>query len=249
VTSKQTHCELTKSATAVVSAKFMKKKVVNVQQLWLDGKRHPKIGTLTLLPSESGSVYPIIPSTKKMREWQQEDPWNKQDVSAQEFWRWFEATERARDMRDLVLYGGDYAELADLAPTMRRSQMQAQLMGSHSAMYQRLLASIILPETSSIGGSPGIPIVGVAAPSSLLQIPAIGIRKRTIFELGALGLLRDSDGKGNWSSIEDEVALADCDSKTCEEIRDLVKELKKEETILNARVFALRKKIAAEGGT
>lgn len=82
--------------------------------------------------------------------------------------------------------------------------------------------------------------------SSLIQIPAIGARKRTLFQLGAVGLLRESDFRGNWLALEDAAAAADCDSEVSRKICDMVQLLKRDERVLNDRIATLRRRIAED---
>lgn len=89
-----------------------------------------------------------------------------------------------------------------------------------------------------------LPLPEEAPASSLIQIPTISARKRTLFELGAVGLLRDSDGRGNWLSLEDDAAAADCDSEVSREIHSMVAVLKREELALNDRIAVLRRRIS-----
>lgn len=112
-------------AMAIVAAEFMEEKEDEpVGLMWLDGLRHPKIGTLGLPRS---TVHPQPPLTgKRLRAWMQQEPWNKEYTCARDFWQWFESSnilapvQGVCDMRDLELFGGDYGVLGDTGPLPRK---------------------------------------------------------------------------------------------------------------------------------
>jgi hypothetical protein len=78
-------------------------------------------------------------------------------------------------------------------------------------------------------------------PSTIVPIPNLGIRKRTLLELGTLGLLRELDG--DWLALEEEASTTDLDSEISREIRALIQVLKNEERIINAHISCLKGRV------
>lgn len=283
---------------ALVEESFMHKKIPDVISIWLDGARHPRIGTLGLPLSHSN--HPPPPYTgKRLRTWQQLEPWNRErpnpennatkrstldHVGSQQFWEWLESMSVVypNDMRNLALLGGDYNVIGDLGPVQAHSgdpeaenameYSQALLppppptassIGSRewvgslindgttsslpgekgageSFFYQRLLASIILPD-----GQPHPLIDTTPAITSRVDLSDISLRKRTILELGSTGLLRDTDGDGNWLSVEDNASASDVDSEICRELRAAMRRLRREELSVNGMIAGLRRRLEA----
>jgi hypothetical protein len=78
-------------------------------------------------------------------------------------------------------------------------------------------------------------------PSAVIPIPNMGIRKRTLIELGTLGVLRELDG--DWLALEEEASATDLDSEISRETRALIQVLKNEERIVNAHISRLRRRV------
>jgi len=299
----------TRGTLASVSESFMEKPSLDPGAMWLDGSRHPKVGVLGPTPSWFNNHLPVAYTGKRLKTWQQTEPWNREKVGADgakvldltntgDFWEWLEnnalAPPATSDLSDLTLLGERNREIGTLtqisgppnydfgvpvAPPISevisphcvgsRSWVQSKLSncsssgssssssGSNTAtagtnpspdeslFYQRLVASVILPDSSYPPSSQKfiVPASQLTAQSTQFSIPEIGLRKRTLIELGAVGLLRESDGDGNWLSLEVAAAKSDKDSQVCREIRSDTELLKRQELLVNPQIALLRKRL------
>jgi len=124
-----------------------------------------------------------------------------------------------------------------------------------SYFYQRLLASIILPVEGSSGSHASSSGANQFVPDSQLvqsqgaMVPNLGRRKRTLIELGTAGLLRETDGDGDWLALDESVSRSDGDSEVCREIRKDVQLLKRQEQVCNFHIARLRKRVERNQAT
>jgi len=281
-----------RGAAATVTESFMiERKAPDVVAMWLDGTRHPKVGILGLPPVDAAAV----PYTgKRLRNWQQLEPWNREKVHSssgtrsldhvrdRDFWEWFDSSicnsHPGPHLHELVLQGSDhatleYAEGEDTHPGQeenlsvvvpphvskisrrniddqagsRRWIEEKTRDSQHQTsagvfFYDRILSSIIMPEPAGSQPHPLLTDAQLAVdPSAVIPIPNMGIRKRTLIELGTLGVLRELDG--DWLALEEEASATDLDSEISRETRALIQVLKNEERIVNAHISRLRRRV------
>ena len=173
---------------ATVPVEFMERKKDNsVELMWLDGLRHPKIGTLCLPINKTHVMQPPY-TGKRLRIWQQQDPWNRDHVCSRDFWHWFEANnvyysgaQDSCDLHDLVLYGGDYAALGDTGP-LRNLNTTARTAHAQQTCFS--VKPSLPPSGNSIaGGEAGAGTGGIAG-SPLAGSLQAGITKSCMSQSG-----------------------------------------------------------------
>jgi hypothetical protein len=283
------HISVRGAAASVTESFMVERKAPDVVAMWLDGTRHPKVGILGLPPVDTAAV----PYTgKRLRNWQQLEPWNREKVHSssgtrsldhvrdRDFWEWFESSicnsHPGPHLHELVLQGSDHATLENAegeathpwqqeenqdvvivppsAKVSRRNddgqagsrrwieEKTRDRQSGGEFFYDRILSSIILPEPMGSQPHPLLTDAQLAVdPSTIVPIPNLGIRKRTLLELGTLGLLRELDG--DWLALEEEASTTDLDSEISREIRALIQVLKNEERIINAHISCLKGRV------
>jgi len=210
----------------------------------------------------------VLSINKKQRYTVPQDPWVSPSITAREFWIWFESQKfffgetQMHSSSSIPFLGGGYAMMSflpELPPSSSSSSSSSSLqalslprdmddlehntlLATHEQtlrdkghMYQRLKAGMFVRGTASVEKNEG------KTSEPLTKVANIHGLKRVFSQMASVGLLYETDARGQWMKLESSLMCADKDSEICQEIRHLVEVVSAQDSAVNQKLANLRK--------